>query len=471
MTMTLMGKIKRFLMVGVIAVTAMAGGDSASGQANSCGMILNDTPAIFCETFDQPFPITNRSGQLDGTLWGVSRAGGGIEWNTSTLDTCNGPVNVNPPNDVIVCNGQMRQSLEDGGGVYVLAAYPKQPFDWANRTGTVAFDVTNDTSGSHGTWPEFWISNLPVPAPFVHSTQCDFCSVPQHAIGIRFAASNGDCGTGSWRADSVIAVRDYVEEDRGIFDGNTTGMQIQQTGCVTMSSGPNGGLNHIEIRISQNNIDVYATDAGTRAPLKHINTITNANLSFSRGLIWIEDAHYNAHKSDRDESHNHTYAWDNVAFDGPATYRDLSFDVLDRVAPPPAYPSTINLGWETAPGSPANLNTLPMTAANISAATRALLMFNFGTYPHVNTFNYSINGHAVSVANPIPLPLNGKRSVSFEVPLAWLVPGPQNIVISGDEPFGIHNVNIVLVAAAPVPGIGPPAVPSTPSGLRILASP
>ena len=42
---------------------------------------------------------------------------------------------------------------------------PKQPFDWNGRTGTVSFDVTNDASTQHGAWPEFWITDQPIPAP------------------------------------------------------------------------------------------------------------------------------------------------------------------------------------------------------------------------------------------------------------------------------------------------------------------
>ena len=46
--------------------------------------------------------------------------------------------------------------------------YPKQPFDFAGRTGTIGFDVSNDTHGTHAAWPEVWMSYKPVPAPFNH---------------------------------------------------------------------------------------------------------------------------------------------------------------------------------------------------------------------------------------------------------------------------------------------------------------
>ena len=88
-------------------------------------------------------------------------------------------------------------------------------------------------------------------------------------------------------------------------------------------------MNHIELRISQNEIDVYATDAGTTSPLKEIATITNANLTLTRGLIWLEDVHYNGNKFNTQRTN--TFTWDNVGFDGPILPRDLAFDVNDSL--------------------------------------------------------------------------------------------------------------------------------------------
>jgi len=448
------------ILVAGAVVVSESKKDIVFGQAsgNPCSMQLNQAQVIFCETFDQAFQNTNRSGQLDGTLWGVSRLGGGSSnWNSSTLDGCNGPQPAKPDaTDIIVCNGQMRQSLDDNHEVVMLALYPKQPFDFGGRTGTVSFDVTNDTSGTHGAWPEFWLTDKPVPAPVVHGgPPCDFCSVPKNGFGIRFAAMGGDCPSG-WRADSAVVIRDYVVEEYSIFDGHT-GTEFRQKGCASLSSGPNGGLNHIELRMAQNRVDVYASDAGSKT-LKLINTFSNANLPLTRGLIWIGDSHYNASKSPVPSQTNHTYAWDNVAFDGPATYRDLSFDVPDALVPQSG--TAIKLGWDTRPTQPVTLRTLPMTSANIAAATSAMFMFNFGVYTSPTTFNFSINGHAMTVANPVPNSLKGWRSVALAVPLNYLVNGQQNIVLSADTDLTITNVNIVLVAAAPVPGFGAPAAPT-----------
>ena len=454
-----------------IALAVISNEKTASGQgANPCGMQLNQQPVIFCDTFDFPRAVTNRSGQLDGVIWGVSRvAGRGVDWKDSILDGCNGPQAASATNasDVIICNGRLRTSQDDNHDVTAMAMYPKQPFDWAGRTGTVSFDVTNDTSGAHGAWPEFWITDLPTPAPNAHLVPCDTCTVSRHALGIRFAADRGSCPNG-WRADGAVVVRNWVIDDHSIFGTETSGMMIREKGCASLSSGPNGSLNHVEIRISQQDIDVYASDAGSTT-LKLINTIRNANLSFSKGLIWIGDYHYNASKAhDQDpkipDQTNHTYTWDNVAFDGPATYRDLSFDVLDRTTPNGA--GVYKIGWETTPTAPANLNTVPMTTANINAASNAYLLFHFGKDFTPTSFNYTINGNVNTAPNPQPSGMIGWRAMALPVPLNQLVNGPNNIKLSANIPFLFQNVNIVLVAAAPVPGAGPR--PTAPTNLRIM---
>jgi hypothetical protein len=439
---------------------------SIQDVGSACGMQLNDTPVIFCDTFDQPAPVNSRSGQLDGVVWGVSRqAGGENVWADTVLEGCHGPQPASSigATDVIICNGQLRQAVNDNHDITVLAAYPKQPFNFANRTGTVSFDVSNDTTGPHGAWPEFWISDQPVPVPFTYYNPCGVCLLPRHGLGIRFEANECQPG-GGWRVGSVVAVRNYVPEDRTYYENNPTGMKVSPKGCASLSTGPNGGLNHIEVRISKDRIDVYASDAGQTAPLKILATVTDADLSLTQGLIWITDGHYNAEKAAIPgnplfpDLRMHTFTWDNVAFDGPATYRDLSFDVLDgtEVVGTALNQRVIRTGWFASPAMPADLTTLPMTAANIAAATGAWLTFSWGKEVAPTAFAYTVNGHPSTMPIPPNLALAqpiGMRSLAMPVPLAYLVPGAQRIQLSSDVArLQVQNVNIVLVAAAPVPG-------------------
>jgi hypothetical protein len=252
-----------------------------SPTTGNCGMQLGGAPA-FCETFDAPSGIGNRSGQLNGTIWGISRGTGdmnfgadwAVPWVKATLDGCNGSQPAQPDEtDLIICNGQLREATNDNatgafeaGTVTVLAMYPKQPFDFAGRTGTVSFDVSNDTQGTHGAWPEFWLTDKPIPTPSTHFDNVGG-KIPVDGFGIRFAAAvtpgqgaqlGPNCpndNKGRWTVDSAIAIRNSVTDDTAGY-GTRSKMTVTTTGCVTKSSGPNGGLNHVELRISQNQIDV-----------------------------------------------------------------------------------------------------------------------------------------------------------------------------------------------------------------------
>jgi hypothetical protein len=161
-------------------------------------------------------------------------------------------------------------------------------------------------------------------------------------------------------------------------------------------------MNHIEVQVNQNEIDVYATDAGVAASpttLRKIAFITNANLTFTRGLVWLEDVHYNADKGGLPSESTHTFVWDNVAFDGPFTDRDFSYDALDVVQPDSAT-NTLDLGQFSNAGQTASWNVLNLPANPQAAAARVLFNFLHHTPPTVLTV--IVNGNAHPTPWPYP---------------------------------------------------------------------
>jgi len=441
---------------------------------------------IFCETFDKKNPgIPSRTGDLDPNVWGVSRTtantnfGAGMynAWARTDIIGCNGTVNVVPTGDVIVCNGQFRQASNDNpalvydtGTVTAMAMYPKQPFDFAGRTGTISFDVSNDAHGTHAAWPELWVTNLPVPVPFNHFDSWQ--SNPQHGFGVRFAnavaaGQQGLCPNGNnldkrrWTVDSAVVVRNYTLDDTNVSGFGRTNMNAQLLDCVISSPDNSGITNHIELKVSQNQIDVYATDAGvapSAATLRKIAVVTNANLSFTRGLVWLEDVHYNADKNESGpgvpSQRQHTFVWDNVAFDGPFTYRDFSYDALDNAQL--RSDNTVNLGKFSGANQPASWNVLNMPANPQAAAVRVL--FNFFHFDPFSTLNVTVNGHAYSTPWPYPDRIqNTWRTFAITISLSDLVPGTNVVQFSSDQALVTSNVNIVLVD---VPG-GVPVLPGS----------
>lgn len=471
--------------LGLVTAAAIAGisfitiGQVPIGAA--CGL----PAAAFCDTFDTAKNGATRSGDLDPVIWGVSRASGHVSigqwdnaWFPTDVDACGTIVPQQlAPHDVVICNGQLREATNDGHQVTTLAMYPKQPFDFAGRTGKVVFDVSNDTLNTHDAWPEFWLSDKPVPTPFNHFDSWQ--ALPQHGFGVRMASGAlpgqfGFCPNGNnldkqrWTVDSAVVVRNWIMDDTAGY-GTRTAMSLKVLDCVVAPSGPNGGLNHVELWISQNQIDVYATDAGTTSPLKHLAVITNANLSLTRGLIWLEDVHYNASKATADENGphtQHTFAWDNVGFDGPVTYHDLSYDALDALFPPLGiknFDGSYDLGKVAQANGTSSWDVLGMPANPTAESVRVL--FNFFDYTNPTTLNVTVNGHPHSVPWPYPDTLSFTwRTIAVNIPITDLVSGTNAVLIGGNQTLLVSNVNIVLVnvgASPPATTVPATAVPAT----------
>jgi hypothetical protein len=448
--------VRGLVAVLVVAAASTMGDTGALAQASKVSAGCGIQQPAFCETFAQPSGTGNRSGQLDGTLWGVSRTTGNTNvaagqvdaWSPTQVQSCGGTQDVHPDDDIIVCNNQAHEATSDNETVTALAMYPKQPFDFGDRTGIVTFDVSNDTQGSHAAWPEFWLTDKPIPAPFTHFAT--WMSAPQHGLGLRFYASTGpgqgaglapNCANDAntrWTLGSAVVVRDYAVDDQD----NGGAIHVTPLDCVIASSGPDGGLNHVQVNISQSQIDVYATDAGTTAPLKHIGVVDNANLTFSRGLVWLVDAHYAAGKFN---SHaTHTFAWANVGFDGPVLPRDLTFDVVDNLVA--NRDGTLNLGWVVGSDSPATLTVPAVT--NVENASAVLLTFNLNALSAPVDFTYVINGHSHAFAWPYPDNAGlSWRTVSVPVPTSDVSDGDNTVAISASQKMGIANVDLILVGA------------------------
>ncbi|MFZ1083743.1 MAG: Ig-like domain-containing protein [Terracidiphilus sp.] len=468
---------------GSFSISAIAQTFTVTPPSPGCQLLsapAGTTPA-FCETFDAPAGTGNRSGQLNGTLWGVSRflgfinLGQGMYFDVAptTIQLCGASLQVIAPNDVQICDGQLVDSVWDQTSVTSLAMYPKQPFDIAGRTGTIAFDVSDDSDGNHAVWPELWYTDQPVPVPFVHEGSLQ--SVPVNGFGVRFAGaclanSGPGCGTrficpdepesvSVITVDSAVVINNYISNDS--FNGGT--ISVQPVGCVVASSGP-GNMNHFELRVSPTEIDVYGTDAGTIAPLKKIAVITNFTLGLTRGLVWLEDAHYNGNKGvDAGPPQGiHTFTWDNLAFDGPVLPRDLAFDVLDALTPVgPSYPGILNDGWLVAPTATAPVSLTVSGVYNIANAEGALLTFNF---VDVNTANlatpvpflsYRINSGSWQLApwpfGPCPTQNNGPacglNTIAVPVNLTDIQPGTNTIQFQSTDYAVIANVDLILRGA------------------------
>lgn len=408
----------------------------------------------FCEPFDQPAPVAGtRSGDLDGVLWGVSHATSAsntgqqesYNWAASTQDQCGTTSQVAPEHDVTVCDGRMVESSNDSTGQTVLGAYPRQPFDFAGRTGTVEFDVSDNTEGPHSAWPAFVITDQPVPAPY--DLLSGISDNARASIGVSFAQTNCDpstCGHGSSQ-DTCVGV-DTIWTTSGY---QPTDQNVTADGCVTPATGPSQ-LNHVEVQVSATGIRVYMADAGDPSSLRQV-AHSNFTAPLTRGVVWLEDVHYNGNKFNTQQTN--TFAWDNLAFDGPTLPRDLGFDVADNTqrggAADNGLPMT-DLGY-IVPNAGRTVTVTVPGVTNVDQAAAVLLELTY--WPETEqTLTVTVNGNP-SVSMPWPFgndPLFTSQTVAIPIPAADVHDGANTVTVGTSDTgngVAVGNFDLILAGA------------------------
>ncbi|MBO0702260.1 MAG: hypothetical protein J2P38_04955 [Candidatus Dormibacteraeota bacterium] len=453
-------------LFGAAAVSGARGATAVRAATSPCQFQKAAQPVhvAFCDSFDKAAAANaTRSGALNPTAWGVSRviAGSGTNPGQGVIDrfpaaakgACGGGT-AQGDSDVYMCGGRLFDSVNDGGGQTVLAMYPRQPFDIAGRTGTVTFDVSDNSQGPHGAWPSFVYTDQPVPAPY--DTASGIMTSARNSFGFSLDyvynpageyLPGHTCATGGhtigevWETHNGRVVGDATVG--GVNPAVATGFgRWQDTGCINSSSSPTA-LSHIEVRISTGKVVVWGSNPGTTGLVER-GELDNASLPLTRGLVWIEDVHYNGNKFGSQGTN--TFGWDNVGFDGPVLRRDLALEVPEH--------SQTMLGWTG--GS--TVTTLAGTAAQLKAASGALVELNWWaeteTVPTI-----SVNGHA-AIATVWPFasqsisagfgPTSVWKTIAVPVPLSELVAGANSIKVT-NAPGGFANVDIILQGARGVP--------------------
>lgn len=470
--------MRRYLVVGLAALLVVASvvagralSTETAAAAGTCNFAEAQQPVkvAFCDTFDSAAASNStRSGALNPTVWGVSevQAGGGDHFATGTnagqglvdtvapvaaADPCGGTVV--PPKTVQICDGELFDSVNDDGGQTALAMYPRQPFDIAGRTGTVTYDVTDNSQGIHAAWPTFVYTDQPVPAPYssapgIETSARDSFGFSMAQVcnsGTPCAPANGCPNQNDVTVDTMFETSNYRLTEATVPSYLSSASSpigtMRVLGCVAESTSPTQ-LNQVEIRISTSQVQVWASDAGSTS-LREIAELDNAHLPLTRGLVWIEDDHYNGDKFDTQQSD--TLGWDNLGFDGPVLPRDLGFDVPNQGS---LHGGAEQLGWATGSGP------VTVTAPGVSGqskASGALLELNwYALTDSVPTVSLN-GGAAISTAWPFP---DGAtyvwRTIAIPVPLSEVRTGSNSITV-GNAPGGFANVDLILQGAGGVP--------------------
>jgi hypothetical protein len=479
-------------IAGPAAFLWPAPGTAASGP---CGL----TNAAFCETFDQgPATIRGRGGDLDPVKWSAARlapsdfSGFGPVANpviAAPIPPCKASfsaISVYPPNDTLICDPRPSLSAQlmtavaiqnYGNNSYMI----RQPFDFANRTGTIVFDVDAVSPGSLATYVEIDLTDDPVPAPTFREFQnFEAGPVPRNGLMMKWSDNCGSNG-GSIALGHVMVYSNYEP---------STLVPVGGPACVTTKQ---GSMNHFEIQVSQQHLEIsgsdYSTDNGQSFPNFRKMYSAELNLPFTRGYVHVSARNHASIKYGFGA--DGVYHWDNIGFDGPVLSGGRAYEIQDsNTAGTYNSQSIRNLGYmllDGTSGKPAGiydpvnrLGPFQFQGVDVSGMATARLSLNayFNTILHVanSTWGLAARFNGGTWRNRFLTPTEvkaintagsaGNMALLLDVPLADLVSGlntlemlPLNAPM--DYPPAIANIDLTLASSAGT-------VPTAPTGLRIV---
>jgi len=446
---------------------------------------LTATPPVaiaFCDDFSQGASAGGRAGDLDDERWSVGRIVGNyngtnlLAFPRTPVSACRSGVgSVDADGDILVCDnasGHQRQLLTalSAQNYALLSMRPRQVFDFTGRTGTISFNVDAVTRGSLSWWTSLFVTDEPIPG--ANNTIKVTGEIPKNGIGVSFDGNNCfDSTGGQMRINSVYTFSNYAE----------TQVPVNDAVCILTRRGM---LNHIEVRLSQSEIEVWASDYsgdnGQTFPNFRLIGSAPISLSFTRGYVHFQQEERAPIKYAFDPWYSNNY-WSNLGFDGPLSIKETGYGVQDALTRNPGvgggdgyYVNALNIGYGllngpngtytccTATGQPTTIAPFSIQGVDLKDVSSARLVFSisytpFGTFTSSTIVTkYRLNGGPWKSPTPTPnyiAALNGGQwvtgdanwavGISFPVAVSDLVNGLNTLEIASD---GTSNAYPAILA-------------------------
>jgi hypothetical protein len=470
---------------------------------STCGL----TNPAFCDTFNQPSAVRGRAGDLNPASWTAGRlapqdfSGFGPVANpvaTAPVPACRASLPIStafPPNDTLICDATATRSAQLMTAIvaqnYGLNSYMiKRPFDFAGRTGKIVFDVDAVVVDWLAGFLSIDITEDPLTAPtFREFGNYEHGAFPRNALMIKFS-------------DNCLTPGNAITAGKVMVYTNYQGVVIQPTFLAQWGTTPSclstrsQFLNHFEIRLSQNQLEIYGSDYSpddgqTYPNLRRIYA-ANINLPFTRGYVHLAARNHASKKYGHGP--DHIYHWDNVGFDGPAIVGPRIYEIPDNTTMSSYQGGQfMNLGYQLLDGTtgkPAGIynpttsvGPLTFQGVDVAGATGASLAMNghFNAMTHTASpswgIRYRLNGGAwrdrtltateVQVISAVDA--DGNIGLVIDVPTSDLRNGNNTLDLLPignapmDLPPTIANINLVVRTNG---AVTPP--PGPPTNLRII---
>jgi hypothetical protein len=328
----------------------------------------------------------------------------------------------------------------------------RQPFDFTDRTGIIAFDVDAmaQTPGGHGFWFNVFIADEPIPSPYEIGEGVTLFA--HSGLGLEFVGGDGSIKCGNLGGGAVVNSLATVFVEDGWKITHSYPYLFDRVGDSCFKVSP-GVPNHIEIHVSQTAVEVFASNAGDPSSLRSIARVDSATddflLPFTRGYVNFQQTHYNAAKSTVLPSY-HTYHWRSVAFDGPVFATPRAYEVADALTDwTPPWAPTLTF-WNTGYALPFGPTTIQ--GVDLTDATDAVLTLNAWNFNQGRALKYRWNGGTWhSFANPFPeAPYadGGGRPLAVPVDMTELKTGANTLELDADYAGQDIGVTGMVVANA-----------------------
>jgi hypothetical protein len=413
---------------------SMGGGmGGGTGVADQCQLMQ----IAFCDTF-QEIVGGGREGDLDPAKWSFTRAS---QNNNPAQGLINNylPFNAEfcmthqimiPDQDSFICGQQFGESnhwmegMDDGGQYVMNSNRIRQPFDFAGRTGNVVWSVDAKTEGSHSFWTEVWISDEPVQGP--HLDHPGTHMYPRNGMMLLFDADW--CGPTNQTANALREIVSFTNYQPTTYTVRSPCFSTQDDHA-----------NHFQMKVSQNHVDLWASDAGG-GNFRQIASV-NVALSFTRGYLSFQHAQYNAAKFN--STNTMTYHWHAIGFDGPVLPLDRGYEVPDALQR--RSDATYNLGYQTPTG------TFSLGNVDLSNVKTAYLTYDVYWFASNRTMTATINGANRNAPDPNADGANGYawRYIVQPVALSDLHNGTNTVSFKptncSDQCPTVANIDLELV--------------------------
>jgi hypothetical protein len=270
------------------------------------------------------------------------------------------------------------------------------------------------------------------------------------------AAGSGTSGAGKVGVERILVVHDHqVSDVYDPFSGPNANNR-----CVTTEQGQ---LNKLQFKLSQNRIEVFATNFDSDELIQIAEA--DIDLPFSRGYVHISHVHYNADKAEVTSYQG--YQWARVAFDGPQLPTPRAYEIPDPLsivdagsacAEPEVYRISYGLTDNVIHdlGDPETPVQLKFDNVDPSNGTSARLTFNTTFAAAGDTFSYRFNGKEWRTWQvPAIVTTWERQGFSMPVEVGDLVSGTNTLELGTTSvpfnmpPNSMHIANIDLEIEVP----------------------